>query len=175
MNSDIFFDCRAVHGDTSLLHKVRPAALETAGGSANFIRLMAINAADIKSAFGFLGRWRLENGRVDLKRAGLMPIFSTARCLAIKFGSSSLSTPERFNDVRSHLGPEAHIIDNLIEAHRYILGAILGQQLVDIEAGIKLGNYVDPKHLSALQEKQLRWALEQVEAIPDLLNVPRNM
>lgn len=172
MNSDIFFDCRAVHGELSLLDEVRPPALVAAGGSTNFLKLMAMNASEIRPMLGWFGKFKLKDGRMDLKRGGLMPIFSTARLLAIKFGSEALSTPARLSEIHDHLGPTAHVADNLIEAHRFILEAILRQQLLDIEAGIRPSNSVDPKTLSALDRRELKWALEQVSAIPDLLGNP---
>ncbi len=173
MNSDTFFDCRAVHGKLSLLDQVRVPALDAAGGSTNFLKLMALNAPEIRPMIGWFGRFKLKDGRMDLKRGGLMPIFSTARLLAIKYGSSALSTPERLSDIRGHLEATAHVTDNLVEAHRLILEAILHQQLCDIEAGIRPSNSIDPANLTALNRQELKWALEQVSAIPDLLGNPQ--
>lgn len=173
MNSDIFFDCRAVHGELTLLDQVRAPALDAAGGSVNFLKLTAMNASEIRPMIGWFGRFKLKDGRMDLKRGWLMPIFSTARQLAIKYGSSALSTPERLSDIRDRLDATAYVTDNLTEAHRLILEAILRQQLRDIEAGIRPSNNVDPTTLSALARQELKWALEQVNAIPDLLGNPR--
>ncbi len=173
MHSDIFFDCSAVHGQLSLLDQVRPSALDAAGKSVNFLKLMAMNASEIRPMIGWFGRFKLKDGRLDLKRGGLMPIFSTARLLAVKYGSSARSTPKRLEAIRAHLEATAHVADNLMEAHRLFLEAILNQQLRDVEAGIRPSNNVDPATLSALDRQDLKWALEQVSAIPDLLGNPR--
>ena len=172
MNSDIFFDCRAVHGDLSLLDQVRGPAMDAAGGSTNFLKLMAMNIADIPQMTGWFGRFKLIDGRMDLKRGGLMPACATARLLAIKYGSQALSTPDRLVDVRKHLGATAHVANDLIEAHRLILDAILCQQLLDLEDGIRPGNKVDPATFSSFERQELKWALEKISNVPDLLGNP---
>jgi signal-transduction protein with cAMP-binding, CBS, and nucleotidyltransferase domain len=63
-------------------------------------------------------------------------------------------------------------VNNLIDAHRVLLGAILTQQLRDLEAGVALSNSVAPKLLSGLERDEIKWALSCVEAVPDLLGVP---
>ncbi len=172
MNSDIFFDCRAVHGDLGLLDQVRDPAMDAAGRSTNFLKLMAMSSADIPEMTGWFGRFKLKDGRMDLKRGGLMPVFAAARLLAIKYGSHALSTPDRLADVREHLGTTAHVADDLIEAHRLILDTILRQQLLDLEEGIRPGNKVDPTSFSSLERQELKWALEKIANVPDLLGNP---
>jgi hypothetical protein len=52
------------------------------------------------------------------------------------------------------------------------MAAILRQQLSDIEGGIAPSSNVDLKAFSALEQSRLKWALQQVKSIPDLLDVP---
>ena len=47
--------------------------------SREFLKLMAVNAAAVDVPLGWLGRFKLEDRRMDCKRGGLMPIFSAAQ------------------------------------------------------------------------------------------------
>ena len=172
LDSDIFFDAVAVHGDQALFETLIRDALAAAGEARGFLHAMGLRAGDFESPLGWLGRFRLDDGRIDLKKCGLMPLFSCARSIALRHGLAVRSTPGRLTAARE-LGIEAsHAIDDLLEAHRVLLDAILRQQLRDIEAGLKLGNKVDPKQLDSLNLQQMRWAIEQVPRIRDLLGLP---
>lgn len=172
LNTDIFFDSVPVYGELELGQSLRNDALDTVAGSKNFLHLLTHNAADVNIPIGWFGRWQLEKGRIDLKKGGIMPIFSSARVLALKHGIQVRATPERLEAARPLMPDQAEVIDNLIDAHRILLGAILGQQLRDIDRGISLTNTVAPKELSAVKLESLKWAVEQVRAVPDILGTP---
>ena len=172
LNADIFFDAKSVHGNDALLDGLRLDALHSAQNAHGFLNAMQYRAGDLHSPVGWFGRWKLEEGRVDLKRAGLMPLFSAARVLALRYGIAEPSTPGRFEAARAAGVEAAHVIDDLIEAHKILLDAILRQQLRDIETGVKLGNSVDPAQMSGHDAQQIRWAIDQVPKVRDLLGLP---
>ncbi|HUE45489.1 MAG TPA: putative nucleotidyltransferase substrate binding domain-containing protein [Aestuariivirgaceae bacterium] len=172
MSTDIFFDAVPVHGTLDLGEALRAEALEAAGRSRAFLKLMAVNAAAVDVPLGWLGRFKLEDRRMDLKRGGLMPIFSAARVLALQHGVTARATPERLAAVRGKGDAEPALVDRLTDAHGILLGAILEQQLHDLEAGIKLSNRVAPNELSAAERDRLRWALEQVGLVANVLGDP---
>ncbi len=172
LNADIFFDAKAVHGDSALLDSLRTDAVCAAHNAHGFLNAMQMRAGEFTSPVSWFGKWKLEDGRVDLKRAGLMPLFSAARVLALRHGVSELSTPARFEAVRAAGVEAAHVINDLIEAHQVLLSAILRQQLRDIEAGLTLGNSVDPAQMSGHDKQQVRWAIDQVPKVRDLLGIP---
>ena len=172
LNCDIFFDAACVHGDARLANKLLGYAFKKGGKSTIFINLMSLNASKNSPPLGLFGRFKLDNGRMDLKMGGIMPIFSTARTLAIQHGVRAHSTPARLDALRSQLDKMHNTFDNLIEAHHIILSAILEQQLQDLEAGIPLSNRVTPSGLSAAERDQLSWALEQVPNVSNLLGDP---
>ena len=172
LNSDIFFDAVVVHGEPAMGEALHRDALAAAGKARNFLRLMAMNAADVAVPLGWFGRFRLSEGRMDLKKGGIMPIFSAARVLALTHGLEARSTPERLEGARGVKDVPEAVIDNLIEAHRILLGAILRQQLADIELGLALSNRVAPGDLPAAARERLGWALAQVHSVPSLLGDP---
>ncbi len=172
LNSDIFFDATAVHGKQQLADDVLGHALSAGAESREFLQLMSVNAVDIPETLGWFGRIRLKDGRIDLKRAGIMPIFSAARIVAIRHGITARSTPERLESVKGKLDSTDSIIDNLIEAHKVLLGAILDQQLKDLDTGIALSNNVAVNELPVVKRDRLKWALAQVRAVSNLLGDP---
>ena len=172
LNCDIFFDAIPVHGDTRLANRMLDQAFEIGGASKLFIKLLSINASKNSPPLGLFGRFKLEGGRMDLKMGGIMPLFSTARTLAIKHGIRAHSTPARFTAIEAEIGKMETTLKNLVEAHRILLHTILEQQLLDLEAGIPLSNRVAPGELSPARREQLSWALEQVPNVSNLLGDP---
>ena len=172
LNCDIFFDAVCVHGDIGLANSVLDYAFEQARETPQFTKLMSINACKNAPPLGLFGRFKLDDGRMDLKMGGIMPLFSTARVLAIKHGVREPSTPQRFAAVSESLGKMQSTLQNLSAAHRIIFNTILQQQLLDLEAGILLSNRVAPGNLSSAQRDQLKWALEQVPNVSNLLGDP---
>lgn len=172
LNSDIFFDAAAVYGDTEMGETLHRHALQVAVDNKPFLQVMATKAADFPSAVGLFGRVRTEDGRIDLKKSGIMPIFSAARVVALENRIAARSTPGRLEAARDLGVRGAHLIGNLLEAHRILLGAILRQQLRDIIDGIPLSNKVAIADLDAHQKQELKWALQQSLSICDLLGTP---
>lgn len=172
LNSDIFFDARPVLGDKPLGNALRREAMEMAKNSKNFLQHMAVRATDFDSALGWFGRPKTDNGRIDLKKHGIMPIFSAARVLSLQLGIDERSTPGRLLAAREHDIHGAHLIGNLVDAHRILLNAILRQQLRDIEAGVKLSNKVEFTQLDNHEKQELVWALQQSPGISDLMGTP---
>ena len=172
LNCDIFFDAVPVHGDLELANRVLDRAFELGRSSSIFIKLMSINACKNSPPLGLFGRFKLDNGRMDLKMGGIMPLFSTARTLAIRHGIREQSTPARFAALTAQMETMRETLDNVSEAHRIIFDSILQQQLLDLEAGIPLSNRVAPNSLSSAGRDHLSWALEQVPNASNLLGDP---
>jgi DNA polymerase-3 subunit epsilon/CBS domain-containing protein len=172
LNCDIFFDAVGVHGDNRLANEVLDYAYEIGRESSQFIKLMSINACKNSPPLGLFGRFKLDNGRMDLKMGGIMPLFSTARVLSIKHGLRRQSTPARFDALSTEIGKMQKTLENLSEAHRIIFHTILEQQLLDLEAGVPLSNRVAPNDLGSALRDQLSWALQQVPNVSNLLGDP---
>ena len=173
LNADIFFDAVAVHGDAHLVDSLRRDAIEAASQSVSFLKLMTLNAATVEAPLGWFGRFRLEeDGRMDLKRGGIMPIFSGARVQAIQHRIAERSTAARLEALKRRIEAPHRAIGHLLEAHKILLGAILNQQLEDIERGTPPSSRVDPKDVPSTEKERLKWALEHVKAVKDLLGDP---
>ena len=172
LNCDIFFDAAPVYGDTAMAQALLSDARDAAQSAGAFLNLLQRNAAEFTSPLGWFGQLKRDNGRVDLKAGGIMPIFSAARVVALANGVAERSTPGRLKAARALGIAPPETIDNLVEAHRILLGLILQQQLADIGRGLALGNKVAVGELGALERKELRWALDRIASVGDLLGAP---
>jgi signal-transduction protein with cAMP-binding, CBS, and nucleotidyltransferase domain/signal transduction histidine kinase len=174
LNVDIFFDGLSVHGDGALGEAVWNHAYERGHRAPDFLKLLTEFTRDRAPAFTLFGGIKLdEKGRIDLKKAGLMPIFSAARVLSIRHDVRLRATPDRLREIANRdLGSKADI-HAIIAAHRTILGAILGQQLSDIEEGVPLSPRISPHRLDKAGRRELRKALAKVDTAIDLVSEGR--
>jgi CBS domain-containing protein len=165
---DIFFDMRGVHGKLELANALWRHAYDAAEGQAGFAKLLVEASGPVEPGIGLFGRIRTVKGRIDLKRAGLFGIVSTARVLAVQHHILERATPARLRGIRAlNVGGDADL-DAMIAAQAVFLDFILAQQLVDIEAGKPATNAVSVKRLSARERERLQTALQAVRHLDDL-------
>jgi DNA polymerase-3 subunit epsilon/CBS domain-containing protein len=168
LSVDIFFDLRGVHGDLELADTLWRAAFDAAEGQTGFLKLVAESAGGTEPGFGFLGRFRTVEGRIDLKRAGTFGIVTTARILAIRHHIVERSTLARLAGLQAlKIGAE-NDLDALARAERVFLDLIADQQVEDIAAGRPPSNKVEVKRLGGEDRDRLRDALEAVRNLDEL-------
>ena len=175
LNVDIFYDARVVHGDRGLGASLLDQAFRVGAASREFLTLLKLNACRFDSAIGILGRLKLEEGRLDVKKSGLLPVFSAARVLAIQEGIRVRSTRGRLESAMEELArddPMREVHQNLLEVHRIVLASILGQQVRDMSRGVPPSNRVAPAEMTAPARQRLKWALDRVDYVSNLLGDP---
>jgi DNA polymerase-3 subunit epsilon/CBS domain-containing protein len=174
LNVDIFFDGVPVYGDLALGEEIWNYAYDVGRRNPAFLKLLSELARDWSPPITLFGKIRTDaNGRTDLKMGGLMPLFTSARVLAIRHDVRVRSTPERFRGVAAAgVGAQADI-EAAIAAHRLLLGTMLDQQLADAEAGVPLSSRVEIGRLSKQQREELRAALGSVSPAIDLVGEGR--
>ena len=165
---DIFFDMRGVHGANALAETVWREAFEMAKGQAGFAKLLAEAAGDVEPGLSFFGGINTEQGRIDLKKAGLFGVVTAARVLAIRHHVLERATPRRIAGIMAlKLGGEQDLAA-LAEAQMVFLSLILDQQIDDIEHGRPATNKVAVKRLSPTERDLLQRALRSVRHLGDL-------
>ena len=165
LNVDIFFDLVSVAGNTDLARQVHTDAVQVASKSPEFLGLLAQSTRSVAPRFGLFGNLPIEDGRLNLKRDGLLPLVSLARTLALRIGSRSRSTPERLRDVVAAGRLDKIDAGRLIKLHVLILTLILKQQLVDIEQGIPIGNSVLLRDMGKDVQQQLKRGLRSLDTV----------
>lgn len=170
LNIDIFFDGIGVHGDVRLSDAIWNHAYDRGAATPDFVKLLSLMAADWKVPLTIFGSIRTDDlGRVDLKKGGIMPIFTAARVLSIRNDVRERATPARLQGVAAKgFGAPADFAA-VIEAHRAILGMMLRQQLADNAAGIALSPRVEIARLDSPAQRRLREALGSVAVATDLV------
>lgn len=163
LNVDIFFDFHPVHGDRRLASALRELALGKVRHARVFLKNLAGQLAGTAAPVGLFGRFRLTEGRIDLKLGGIWPAVAGARVLALRRGVEATSTLGRL-DALSAAGalPEADV-HAMRDLYVTATGLLLDQQIADIAAGRVPGPRADPRRLSATDRARLRRALKQVD------------
>jgi DNA polymerase-3 subunit epsilon/CBS domain-containing protein len=170
LNVDIFFDAVPVHGEASLGDTIWNHAYDRAHAAPDFQNLMIELARQRDRPFTLLGGFRLdERGRMDLKKFGLMPIFTSARVLSIKHDVRARSTADRIDGAAAKGIGTPETARRILDAHRLILGAVISQQLVDAETGVPLSPRVALARFDKAQKAELKQALGAVDEAIDLV------
>ncbi len=165
LSIDIFFDLRPVAGDLEMGKKLRDDAIEVAAKSRAFLGLLAESVGHYTPRFGMFGSLRVEDGREDLKRDGLLPLVSFARVLALSIGSNGRNTPERLRDAARAGRIGEKDAEKMIDAQRQIMTLIIRQQLADLHAGIRPSNKVEVGMLDKDARSELKSNLHRLADI----------
>lgn len=165
MYCDIFFDFQPVWGDRALAEDLRKMAIETASCSGFFLRYLAQNVAGMDGSIGLFGTLVTVNGRLNLKKFGLLPLVSAARLRAIRAHLPQTGTDERF--IALHAADALHPDDlrDFNEVLEILLRTMLEQQLTDIGIGIAPSPRIEPKCFDKRARTRLRWALKRLQTL----------
>jgi len=168
LDVDIFYDFVAVAGERAQADSLRAHATRAARASPMFLMMLAVGHAGGGAPLDLLGRFRTRDGRLDLKLHGLLPIVSSARAVALGFGSDAVAT-----DVRWYAAARSGVCSSeeaagFIEARAILVEAILDQQMADIAGGRSPGSAVEPARLSRAMRDRLRGALRTAATAPVL-------
>lgn len=168
LNVDIFFDADVVAGDHVIGHALLDHARTLAQHSPAFLKMLTELARQWHKPIGLLGGFQKTDGRVDLKKGGLLPIFTAARVLALRHGIAETDTEQRLLGVlRAGIGaPET--IQRILDAHETLLRTVLRQHLEDGQKGVPLSPRVEIDRLSKPERRRIKSA---IEAVPDIIDL----
>lgn len=165
LNVDIFFDLIPVAGAFDLGHTLHRDAVEAASQRPAFLGLLAASVESYAPQFSLFGRPLVEDGRIDLKRNGLLPLVGFSRALALKAKSTVRATPERLRDILAAGRLGEGDTGKLIETHTILMGYVLRQQLADMHDGIPPSSRVAVATLSRAERSDLRGRLHALDGI----------
>ncbi len=160
LRSSIFFDLRRVAGDLSL--EPIAAILQTAPSHAPFLARLAATALEFRPPLTLFRTLREDEGGVDLKKGGLMPISGLARAYGLESGSAATNTLDRLSAAEQAGLLPGEDAENLREAYGFLLQLRLKQQLRDLDAGYQPGSRVALESLSAMERRQLKDVFQAV-------------
>lgn len=169
MNTDIFFDFQPVYGDRDLARELKRIAIETAQTSAFFLQFLALNVSQMDVPLGIFGEFTTTHGKLNAKKAGILPLVSAARAKAVKAGIGATGTAERYRALAADGLLHADDLASLLEAHETILGVMLGQQLRDIAAGGAPSARIEPRQLPRMMQRRLKTAFKRIRTLKTLI------
>lgn len=176
LHSQVFFDIRAVHGESGLLDRVHREMLERSRGSQRFLAHLARIACEWQPPLGFFrglvvarrGEYR---NTLDLKAGGIAPVVQIARLHALSAGLPEVSSLSRL-DAAATAGVIARAdAENLTEAFRFLRGLAYKHHARQIAEGQTLDNNVDPSTLGTKDRHRLRAAFRIIAAAQGALAI----
>ncbi|MGB5333218.1 MAG: DUF294 nucleotidyltransferase-like domain-containing protein [Woeseiaceae bacterium] len=167
MHANIFFDLRAVDGETSFVDQIKDSIRKTAKKNELFLALMAKNAMTFQPPLGFFRQFVLDKSgehrnTFDLKLHGIMPIVEIARIRSLAAGEMRVTTRNRLR-AAARMGELSELdATSLIDALDFIDNLRLEHQSRQMEAGQPPDNHLAPSELSPLIRQNLKAAFSQI-------------
>ena len=171
----VFFDMRAIHGQSALLEGLRQEVLQQTRGNTIFLAYMASNALSHQPPLGmFKGLNTIRSGRhkgtIDLKHNGIVPIVDLARIYALAGGDAAVNTHDRLLGAASGGAISEDSARDLRDALEFLAFMRIQHQARQIGAGTAPDNFLDPADLSSFERSQLRDAFAVVQSLQNVLS-----
>jgi CBS domain-containing protein len=164
--ASIYFDFRALAGNESLADDLRGFVHAKARATPRFFYQLAGNALrnqpPVDSFLSMLDNL-LPGGddhTVDLKMHGTVPLVDGARIFAYAHGINATNTAQRLALLKSH-GFVQQDLDSWIEAFHFLQLMRLRAQIERMPGDTGNPNQIDPRRLSALDQRILKEAFRQ--------------
>lgn len=170
----VFFDMRAVHGQTGLLERLRRGVLERTRGNGIFLAHMVGNALTRRPPLGlFKGLSTLRGGEhkgtIDLKLTGIAPIVDLARVYALAGGDPAVNTHDRLLGAAAggEIGEQS--ARDLRDALEFLAAMRIQHQARQIAQGLAPDNFLNPNEISNFERTQLKDAFLVVKMLQNVL------
>jgi CBS domain-containing protein len=170
----IFFDMRAMAGETSLVDRLREHAFEMARENRIFQSFIARSAAGARIPLGFFRNLILEHDAVEgdvlnLKTQAIAPIVDIARAHALAKGITVANTHERLAQAAAAGSLSTEGAADLRDCLEFIRDMRFRHQGQQIRDGQPATNKLAPRTLSRFDREHLRDAFKIIRAQLDHL------
>ena len=162
-----FFDFRRVWGSLS----VDPLDEVILGAADNniFLAHLAAGGLRFRPPLGLFRTFKDEDGGIDLKKGGILPIVSLARVVGLEAGCRSRNTLDRLDAAREEGILSTDGAEGLAEAFRYLHRLRLETQLAAHRAGKPISNTIPLDDLVSLERRHLKDSFGQIREIQEWL------
>ena len=170
----IFFDFRALHGDTSLADQLRDYLGRILKGQKIFLAHMAGVITVNRPPLGFFRTFMVDRAgehknELNLKLRGIGPIVDLIRFFALEEGVSETSTLERIESLRSTHPIIIELGDEIEQAFEFISLLRIHHQLDQMERNIPPDNFINPGKLTNLEKKSLKESFQVILKIQEAI------
>ncbi|MEU9454869.1 putative nucleotidyltransferase substrate binding domain-containing protein [Streptomyces sp. NPDC048277] len=152
-----------------------PAQLLTGPGRQDLLKAMLRFALTERPPAGFVRGFVVEHfgerrGHLDLKRAGLRPVTSLARALALQAGDTSGSTPDRLGRAADAGLLTTGEADMLKGAFTLCYSLLVEEEVTALRAGRAPETFIASAQLDPLQRRHLRNAFRAITQVQDRIS-----
>ncbi|RUO32799.1 DUF294 nucleotidyltransferase-like domain-containing protein [Aliidiomarina sanyensis] len=165
MHSMIFFDSRAVAGNTTLYRRHREEVAKLAQHDM-FLGNIARHIGELSVPLGLFNRFRTKSEGefeyIDIKKQAIAILNDIVRLYSLSAGLTVPATPARLAQLRGKSPLNDKDNTNLLEAWQFLTQLRLNVQMDRRYDGVP-ANAVDPEQLSTLQRRQLKAAFRVIK------------
>ena len=170
MYASNFFDLRCIHGECTLLERLRERVLKEANDNRIFQAHLAGNALKYRAPLGIFRGFVLttheeQEDTLDLKHNGLVPIVDIARLYTLTHGLDAVNTLERLRLASEHGVMNRQTALDLCDAYEFIASLRLRHQVEAVRVGENPDNYLDPHTLSSPERSHLKQAFQVIRTV----------
>lgn len=176
MRVSIFFDLRAIHGDSQLCAQLQKHMLKQTQGNSIFLAALADNVLGSSPPTGLFGRLLVERSgehsrELDLKKRGILPIVDMTRLHALAAGVDEVNTYRRLQALAK--AGAISLVDsrNMEDAYTLINSIRLKQQARQLAEARPPSHFLNPDSLSRLQRQHLKQAFGIVRQAQESLRL----
>lgn len=170
LNATIFFDFRALYGNTQLSDRLRSWLSKKVAGTPRFLHQMAANALINRPPLGVLRDFVLgQQNTLDIKLNGTTPFVDAARIFGLASGSSATNTVQRLRDIAAPLRIGMTEIEGWIDAFYFLQMMRLLHQHECTAQGREMDNLIKPELLNQLDRRILKEAFRQARKMQSRL------
>jgi CBS domain-containing protein len=131
--------------------------MQRAGEHPAFVRQLARVTAGYKPPLGFRGKIaRGADGKVDIKRGGIIPLVNLARFYALTAGITISMTTDRLIAAREIGALDAETADGLLEAFEIVRHVRFSHHAERLDAGAPVDDLIELAALTPIRRRELR-------------------
>ncbi len=171
LQANIFFDLRAIFGDTVLVDELQAWLLAHTRENTLFLRLLMANALQTEPPLGLIRAFAVDDepgraGTIDLKARGTRIFVDAARASALALGDPSLNTADRIRVAAAHFGADPRHVEATVDAFHYLqMMRLRTQERHAADVAATAANRVDPYALNEIDQRMLKEALRQARKL----------
>ncbi len=170
LNASIFFDFRALAGDTRLDKYLRGWLNNSIRSNRQFLKLMVQNALGNRPPLGLVRDFVVdgegaEANTIDLKLHGATPFVDAARIFALAAGLDETGTARRLRGAGEVWKLNGQEVESWVESFLFIQQMRLQLHQSQLEKGLPLSNRLDPERLTSVERQALKEAFRQARKL----------
>jgi len=161
LRATIYFDMRAVHGDTELVRRLREQVIARAKASGIFLSYLARDAQRSRIPLGFFRNLVLEKAQdgakvFDAKAQAILPLIDIARTFALAEGLTAVGTLDRLDALAESGHMARGDAESLKDAFLLVNALRITHQAGQLRSDIQPDNAIAPGSLSPLERDYLK-------------------